>query len=100
MNTERDSGSSAENKRIHVNEPIAEEPHEHEHVHNHEHTQAVIHRLSRAIGHLESVRKMVAEERDCSEVLIQLAAVRGTLNAISRIILKNTQMWSALSHNC
>ncbi len=61
----------------------------HGHTHSHEHTQAVANRLARAIGHLEAVRKMVEEGRDCSEVLIQLAAVRSALNATSRIILKD-----------
>lgn len=45
------------------------------HKHNHENTKAIINRLSRAIGHLESVKKMVEDGRDCSEVLIQIAAV-------------------------
>ncbi len=67
--------------------------HEHDHahgpVHSHEHTQAVTNRLARAIGHLEAVRKMVADGRDCSEVLIQLAAVRSALASTSRIILKD-----------
>lgn len=63
--------------------------HAHGHTHSHEHTQAVTNRLARAIGHLEAVRRMVAEGRDCSEVLIQLAAVRSALNATSRIILKD-----------
>ena len=63
--------------------------HEHEHVHHHQHTQAVINRISRAIGHLESVKKMVEDGRDCTEVLIQLAAVRSALSSVSRIILKD-----------
>ena len=46
-----------------------------EHKHQHENEKAVINRLSRAIGHLESVKKMVEDGRDCSEVLIQIAAV-------------------------
>ena len=59
--------------------------------HKHEHTQtkAVINRLSRAIGHLESVKRMVEDGRDCSEVLIQLAAVRAALNNTAKIILKD-----------
>lgn len=60
-----------------------------EHHHSHEHTQAVINRLSRAIGHLESVKKMVADGRDCSEVLIQLAAVKSALNNTGKLILKD-----------
>ncbi len=61
----------------------------HGHTHSHEHTQAVSNRLARAIGHLEAVRAMVESGRDCSEVLIQLAAVRSALAATSRIILKD-----------
>ena len=61
----------------------------HEHLHQHTNTKDVLNRLSRAIGHLESVRRMVEDGRDCSDVLIQLAAVRAALNATSRIILKD-----------
>ncbi len=54
--------------------------HEHDlaylHAHVHENQKAVLNRLSRAIGHLEKVRRMVEEGYDCSEVLVQLAAVR------------------------
>lgn len=58
--------------------------------HNHEHknTKAVINRLSRAIGHLESVKKMVVNGQDCSEVLIQIAAVKSAVNNIGKIILQ------------
>lgn len=61
----------------------------HEHLHQHTNTKDVLNRLSRAIGHLESVKRMVEDGRDCSDVLIQLAAVRAALNATSRIILKD-----------
>ena len=61
----------------------------HEHIHSHAHTQEVRNRLSRAIGHLESVKKMVEDGRDCSDVLVQLAAVRAALGSISRVILKD-----------
>ena len=59
------------------------------HTHSHESTKAVINRLSRAIGHLESVKRMVEEGRDCSEVLIQIAAVRSALNSTAKVILKD-----------
>ena len=52
----------------------------HGHTHSHEQTKAVLNRLSRAIGHLEAVKKMVEEGQDCSQVLIQLAAVKSALN--------------------
>lgn len=57
--------------------------------HQHENSQAVINRLSRAIGHLESVKKMVEEGRDCSEILIQLAAVKSAINNTGKVILKD-----------
>ena len=64
---------------------------EEKHLHSHTHTQTqnVLHRLSRAIGHLEAVRKMVEDGRDCSEVLIQLAAVRSAVTNTGRVILQD-----------
>ncbi len=61
----------------------------HSHTHTHQNTKAVLNRLSRAIGHLEKVRQMVEEGRDCSEVLIQLSAVRSAINNTGKIILKD-----------
>ena len=61
----------------------------HPHTHSHTQTQTVLHRLSRAIGHLEAVRKMVEDGRDCSEVLIQLAAVRSAITGTGRVILQD-----------
>lgn len=57
--------------------------------HKHTETKTVINRLSRAIGHLEAVKQMVEEGRDCSEVLIQLAAVKSAINNTGKIILKD-----------
>ena len=64
---------------------------EHPHPHNHSHTQtkAVINRLSRAIGHLNSVKRMVETGRDCTEVLMQLAAVQAALSSTAKVILKD-----------
>lgn len=63
--------------------------HAHGHTHSHTHTKAVLNRLSRAIGHLERVRSMVEQGQDCSEVLIQLAAVRSALTNTGKVILKD-----------
>ena len=69
-------------------EAASTEPHP---PHRHEHTQtkAVLNRLSRAIGHLESVKRMVENGQDCADVLIQLAAVRSAVNSTGKIILKD-----------
>ena len=84
---------------LHHETDVHDADHNHEHVHSHDHaeghghvhenTQAVLNRLSRAIGHLESVRKMVENGRDCSEVLIQIAAVRAAITNIGKVILQD-----------
>ena len=55
----------------------------------HTQTKNVVNRISRAAGHLNSIKKMVEEGRDCSEVLIQLSAVRAAINSIGKIVLKD-----------
>ena len=61
----------------------------HSHGHVHENQKAVVNRLARAIGHLEKVKRMVEEGYDCSEVLVQLAAVRSALENTGKVILKD-----------
>ena len=62
-------------------------PHSHGHVH--ENQKAVVNRLARALGHLEKVKRMVEEGSDCSEVLVQLAAVRSALDKTGKVILQD-----------
>ena len=59
------------------------------HSHVHENQKAVINRLARAIGHLNKVKRMVAEGYDCGEVLIQLAAVRSAIDNTGKVILND-----------
>ena len=90
----------------HTHEPIPDHTHDHceeahdhaylhahgiahTHGHVHENQKAVLNRLSRAIGHLEKVKRMVESGEDCSEVLIQLAAVRSALDNTGKVILKD-----------
>lgn len=63
--------------------------HSHGHHHSHTQTKAVLNRMARLIGHLEAIKRMVEEGRDCSEVLVQLSAVRSAINGVSKIILKD-----------
>ena len=58
------------------------------HAHPHEDTKRVVNRIARAAGHLNAIGQMVEEGRDCSEVLIQLAAVRSALDNAGKEILK------------
>ena len=62
---------------------------EYQHVHQHQDTKKIINRMSRVIGHMESIKKMVEEGRDCSEILIQLSAVRSAINNVGRIVLQD-----------
>lgn len=63
--------------------------HGHGHVHTPEETKAVANRLARAIGHLEHVKMMVEDGRDCSDILIQLSAVKSALNSTGILILQS-----------
>ena len=87
QNREHDSMTEEEHAALHA--AGIEHAHSHGHTHTHENTKAVLNRMSRAIGHLQSVKRMVEEGRDCSEVLIQLAAVRSAIDGISRVILQD-----------
>ena len=109
---ERENARNREYEHAHGQEHIHDHVHEHEHDHGqtheehdhayfhahgiahshghvHENQKAVVNRLARAIGHLEKVKRMVEEGYDCSEVLIQLAAVRSALDNTGKVILKD-----------
>lgn len=72
----------------HTHECNHSHTHDHGHTHDPEHIKSIINRLSRSIGHLQSVKKMVENGQDCSDVLIQLSAVKGELNSTGKLILK------------
>lgn len=59
------------------------------HAHLHTDTQRIVNRIARAAGHLSAIGNMVAEGRDCSDVLIQLAAVRSAVNSIGKLIIND-----------
>lgn len=66
-------------------------PHSHggSHPHVHENTKAVLNRMARIIGHMESIKRMVENGRDCSEVLVQIAAVKSAINNVGKVILQD-----------
>ena len=61
----------------------------HSHTHTHTKTKAVLNRMARIIGHMKSVKQMVEDGRDCSEVLIQLSAVDAAVKSVSRVIMED-----------
>ena len=58
-------------------------PVEHKHV-----NKGLINRLARIEGQVRSLREMVSSGRDCTEVLIQIAAVRAALDQAGRVLLE------------
>jgi DNA-binding FrmR family transcriptional regulator len=63
------------------------ESHAHPHVHTEESLRRIVNRLSRIEGHVRGIKSMVQESRPCPDVLVQIAAVRGALDRVARIIL-------------
>lgn len=76
---------------VYDDDPPAAVPSAHGQAHHHHHaeTKRVINRLSRITGHIEAIKRMVEEDRDCSDVLVQLAAVHSAIAGVSRVILKD-----------
>lgn len=57
--------------------------------HSHPHRESVLKRLARIEGHVRAVKRMVEEDTDCPDVLVQIAAVRAALNGVGRLILED-----------
>lgn len=86
-----DNMHSHDDEHSHDNMHVHDDTHTHNgsHPHHHENTKAVLNRMSRAIGHMESIKTMIENGRDCTEVLIQIAAVRSAINNVGKIILED-----------
>jgi len=55
----------------------------------HKHRKKVIDRLSRIEGHVKGIKKMVEEDRDCPDLLHQIAAVKAAINKTGELILED-----------
>ena len=69
-----------------LSSPAGADPPKH-HVHNAAAQRQIINRLSRIEGHIRGIKTMVSNDQHCPEVLIQIAAVRGALDRVARLIL-------------
>lgn len=47
-----------------------------------------VNRMSRIIGHATKVKSMIADDADCTDILIQMAAVRAALTSLSKLIIE------------
>ncbi|QSJ17936.1 metal-sensitive transcriptional regulator [Nostoc sp. UHCC 0702] len=59
----------------------------HPHIHSEESLRRIVNRLSRIEGHVRGIKTMVQENSPCPDVLLQIAAVRGALDRVARIVL-------------
>jgi CsoR family transcriptional regulator, copper-sensing transcriptional repressor len=57
------------------------------HLHNHKQRKNVTNRLSRIEGHIKGVKQMAIDERDCPDILLQIAAIRKALDNTAKLIL-------------
>ncbi len=73
-----------------ISHPPAEHNHgksAHAHVHSQESLRKIVNRLSRIEGHIRGIKTMVQQDSPCPDVLLQIAAVRGALDKVARIVL-------------
>lgn len=61
--------------------------HPHSHVHDPAEKKRQLNRLSRVIGHMQHVKKMIESDEDCSQVLIQISAIQSALNGLGKEII-------------
>jgi DNA-binding FrmR family transcriptional regulator len=49
----------------------------------------IINRLKTIKGHIAGIEKMVEDDKSCDEILIQIAAIRSSVNKVGLAILEN-----------
>ena len=57
-------------------------------MHEHRRDQIVL-RLKKAVGHAQAVLRMVEDNRDCPEILLQISAVRAALTQAGKLVLQD-----------
>lgn len=60
------------------------EPHHHDHPHHH----GELPRLNRIAGQVDGIRRMIAEERHCADILTQIRAARAALKTVEANVLE------------
>ncbi|MEG1528313.1 MAG: metal-sensing transcriptional repressor [Clostridia bacterium] len=58
-------------------------------MHDLDNNKALVNRINRINGHLNAVKTMIEENRECCDILIQISAVKSALNGLSKVILKD-----------
>ena len=72
-------------------------PHGYAHFHSPEEKKRQLNRISRVIGHLQHVKKMIEADEDCADVLTQLSATRSAITGLGKEIM-NEHILHCISH--
>ena len=67
--------------------------------HTSEEKKKLLARVNRLQGQLESIHSAISEERDCADVLQQIAACRGAINSLLVEIIDGEIRFHVLSRN-
>ncbi|BAZ11003.1 hypothetical protein NIES4071_28270 [Calothrix sp. NIES-4071] len=85
--TQKDISDGSDIKSDHKEHEHSYNHSAHPHVHSEESLKRIVNRLSRIEGHVRGIKTMVQQNSPCPDVLLQIAAVRGALDRVARIVL-------------
>ena len=87
----------SDTKTNHVHGELTDNNVSHGHYHSPDEKKKQLNRLSKAAGHLQHVRRMIENDEDCADVLIQLSAVNSALRSLGKEII-NEHMTHCIIH--
>ena len=67
------------------------------HPHDPQDKKRQLNRLSRVIGHLQYVKRMIENDEDCANVLTQISAAKSALNGLGKEII-NEHISHCITH--
>ena len=67
--------------------------------HTIEEKKKLLHRVHRMMGQVAAIEKALVLERDCSEVLHNIAACRGAMDALMAEVIDGHVRWHILAQN-
>ena len=67
------------------------------HYHDPQEKKRQVNRLSRVIGHLEHVKRLIENDEDCAQVLMQITAAKSALNGLGKEII-NEHISHCIAH--
>ena len=85
------------NKQKYIHEHLDDNENVPHHFHSKEEKKRQLNRIAKAIGHLQHIQVMIENDEDCSEVLIQLSAVRSAVNNLGKSII-NEHLEHCITH--